>query len=149
MLLDYEVERVTSLASFHLFLSACTLRGHNLLLIEIVACLSYIGLPPFEAIMFESIFLSMFYLCAHVGELVVSQGNTQNITQLQDLNVIKQGQSVTQFIVDFSIFEQNKMFSVYPISLNREKMCKCPVTALNAISWFEDEKRASVHRPNS
>ncbi len=61
---------------------------------------------PVEKVLYKALFTAMYYLCARVGEVAVSQGQAQHVLSLKDI-VWQKHQETPRFIAVFTSFKHN------------------------------------------
>ena len=97
----------------------------------------------YNLVLFRALLLSLYHLCARVGELTVSQGNTHNILQLQDLSLVNSNSKVSAFRVRFTNFKHNLKSTPHSITVVRNSHKFCPVKAM--LEYLKVRGPASGH----
>ncbi len=97
---------------------------------KIVNCLNTICITPYDTKLYKALFLSLYYMCARVGELASSHNNTLNMLQLEDMSITKQQDQFSHFSVSFSNFKHNKKSTIHSIQIKPRPWGPCPVAAL-------------------
>ena len=102
------------------------------LLHQIIDHLPLLVTTPYDLALYRSVFFSLFYLCARVGELTLSHNNTINVIQLHDLSVLTESdRTVSSIIFSFSKFKHNQSSAAHRVHLCAAPGQYCPLKALN------------------
>ncbi len=90
---------------------------------------------PHDIILFQAIFVNMYFLCARVGEIAVSQGQRQNVLLYKDVSFHYSHHNLKRFTVNFHAFKHNKTGKIHSIPVEKADKCVCPVKFME--KWLE------------
>ncbi len=99
---------------------------------------------PYSCLLYKALFSSMFFMCARVGELAVSQGNSQHVLKLSDLQWIDSGLSSEHLLVNFKSFKHNRSLKVHSIPVYRTNRSICTVSLLRQFLDFRGSKPGPI-----
>lgn len=86
--------------------------------------------------MYRALFTSMFFMCTRVGEVAKSQGQTNHVLHMANLELIKAGTASEHFLVTFSSFKHNKQNKPHVIPVVATPGPICPVVHLNTYLFW-------------
>ena len=102
---------------------------------SIIEAMDHMQCGSFVSYMYKCLFTFMYFACARVGEVAKSQGQTQHIIQVKDLEFIPQSQtSPASFLVLFKSFKHNKSGALHKIPLKPQAVGLSPVKMV--LDWL-------------
>ena len=97
---------------------------------KLIDSTSFVIQDSYTSSLYKALYASMFYLCTRVGKVANSHGNTKNILQLSDIQLVTPKSSASYFRVSFSNFKHNKTAKSHSIPLKPSLTHYCPVRLL-------------------
>ena len=87
---------------------------------------------PYSCYLYKALFSSMFFMCARVGEVALSQGQKNHVLQLSDITFKDWGQNTEHLEVSFTSFKHNKTGKVHKIPVYPHASKACPILAMKS-----------------